>query len=79
MNTLPADPEGMNDERANWAEHAIQKFIEITGTDKEDALTDLLANLMHWADRNGADFKQALMMAEMHYEAETSDDASGDE
>jgi len=43
-----------------------------TGTDLEDALADLLADLMHWADRNSHDFDAALERARWHYEAETA-------
>jgi hypothetical protein len=42
-----------------------------TGTDQEAALGDLLADLMHWTDRNGQDFDAALDRARGHYEAET--------
>lgn len=74
---LPPDPEGMNDERTSWAERAINTFIEATGTDREDALPDLLANLMHWADREGTDFNANLETARMHYEAETRGEDDG--
>lgn len=68
---LPPDPEGMNDSRAEWAEEALQTFMTRTGTDREDALGDLLSDLMHWADRNGTDFKAALRTADAHYHEET--------
>jgi len=62
----------MNDARAEWAEAAISEFRRITGTDDEDALGDLLCDLMHWCDRNGCDFEDALRQAHVHYEAETT-------
>jgi hypothetical protein len=68
----PPDPEQMNDRRSEWAEASIASFIQATGTDREDALPDLLADLMHWADRNDCDFEAALERARMHYEAETA-------
>lgn len=68
--TLPPDPEGMNDTRAAWADTAIRAFQEATGTD-DDALGDLLTDLMHWSDRNNYDFESALCRATGHYEAET--------
>ncbi len=49
---LPPDPEGMNDDRAEWALSAIRHFQTITGTDFEDALSDLLCDLMHACDRD---------------------------
>jgi hypothetical protein len=68
---LPADPE-KNDDRAVWAAAALNEFRRITGTEDEDALGDLLCDLMHWSDRNGCDFDAALSRARMHYEAETT-------
>jgi hypothetical protein len=69
--SLPPDPENMNDQRAAWAAAALQAFRYITGTDEEDALGDLLCDLMHWCDRSGHDFNAALSRAGAHYEAET--------
>src|SRR5947208_2172293 len=57
---LPPDPEGMNDRRAEWAAGCIHHFQCWTGTDFEDAVCDLLADLMHWCDRNGQDFGHEL-------------------
>jgi hypothetical protein len=68
---LPPDADGMNNDRASWAGIAIKAFIAETGTDEEDVLTDLLADLMHWADRNNYDMDAALERARGHYEAET--------
>jgi hypothetical protein len=69
---LPPDPEGMNDNRADWAGCAVRQFQCVTGTDFEDALADLLCDLMHWSDRNNFDFDAALDRARFHYEAETT-------
>ena len=68
---LPPDPEGMNDQRSAWADIAIRAFQTATGSDDEDALGDLLADLMHWPDRNNYDFAAALTRGRGHYEAET--------
>lgn len=74
---LPADPDGMNDNRSQWAGIAITAFQAATGTDEEDALGDLLTDLMHWADRQCFDFEAALTRAADHYRAETgSEEAS---
>jgi hypothetical protein len=68
---LPPDPDNQNDERAEWAEATIQAFVRITGTDREDALADLLANLMHWCDRQGFDFDAELARGHGMYQEET--------
>ncbi len=70
--SLPPNPDGMNFDRASWADKAITAFRDATGTDIEDALSDLLAHLMHWADRAGYGFNKALDRARGHYEAETA-------
>jgi hypothetical protein len=74
---LPADPEGMNDDRAMWAQTALDAFAEVTnmdtaGEDAQTILTDLLADFMHWSDRNGVDFAEVLASAKAHYEEETA-------
>ena len=73
---LPPDPDAMNDSRAEWAEAALSAFMRETGTDQEDALVDLLADLLHWADRNSHNFNAALERAREHYEAETAGERS---
>lgn len=69
--TLPPDPDGINDQRADWAGIAIDEFQKATGTDREDVLCDLLTDLMHWADRHRFDFEAAFWRAEDHYREET--------
>ena len=73
---LPADPEGMNDDRAEWAQNALDAFASVTGMntageDAETIMTDLLADLMHWSDRNGVKFSDVLSRAQSHYSEET--------
>lgn len=68
---LPPDPEGMNDKRSAWAAKAIAAFQQETGVEDEDALADLLADLMHWADRSNYDFDATMDRARFHYIAET--------
>ena len=68
---LPPDPEQRNDTRAHWADAALLMFQDWTGSDAEDAVSDLLADLMHWCDRHGVDFDTELRRAQGHYEAET--------
>jgi hypothetical protein len=71
MKRLPSDPDGMNHRRARWAKTALQEFMAQTGVDYEDALCDLLADLMHLCDRETFDFEAALDRARNHYAAET--------
>lgn len=71
---LPPDPEGRNDERAAWAEAAVNAFIGVCRTDPEDAIADLITNLRHLCDREHATygtFEAALRRGNMNYEAET--------
>jgi hypothetical protein len=78
MNTklLPADPDELNDDRAEWAGEAIDAFAaavyaERNTEDDTTILADLLANLRHWADRNAVDFDTAMVRALCHYADET--------
>jgi hypothetical protein len=71
---LPADPDGKNDARAQWASAAFTAFMEATGTDLEDAPIDLICDIMHWCDRNSMDFSTVMERARMHYHAETAAD-----
>jgi len=75
---LPPDPEGMNNRRAAWAGQAIAAFMAATGTDREDAVADLLADLIHWCDRNGQAFGHEMARAKDHYQAETLGEDSTD-
>lgn len=59
-----------NDDRAIWAAKALQEFQRQTRCDNGDALCDLLADLMHAADRTGQDFDGELNRARMHYQDE---------
>lgn len=69
---LPPDPDGENDNRALWAEKAIFTFRRITNTEPEDAVCDLLCDLMHFCDRDGQTFSRELARAQEHYTAETA-------
>lgn len=74
MTHLPADPEGMNDERAVWGRITVEVFQDVTGSDDGDALGDLLSDLMHLCDRTDAygTFDEMLRRARMHYRDETA-------
>jgi hypothetical protein len=73
---LPPDPEKLNDQRAGWAGDALTNFALATNMsvkhDKPEIVGDLLANIMHWCDRNSIDFDERLANARMHYAAETA-------
>jgi hypothetical protein len=69
---LPPDPEGLNGDRAEWAARALRTFQAATGTDRDDALADLLGDLMHLADRDGYDFDRELKRARQFYAEETT-------
>ena len=70
--SLPPDPDGINDDRAQWAEAALRCFQREIGADDDTALGDLLCDLMHWCDRNDFDLDAALSTARAHDEAETA-------
>ena len=74
QSSLPPDPEGTNTDRAEWAHRAILAFEGATGTDREDALADLLCDLMHWANVYGQDFERELSRATDSYAEETQAD-----
>lgn len=59
-----------NEDRAAWAQAAVRVFMRITGTDDEDAISDLLGNLMHLCDVRGDDFTALLNRGAGHYQAE---------
>jgi hypothetical protein len=71
---LPPDPEEMNNDRADWAHAAILEFAMQTGSDGPDLLSDLLADLMHWADRHGLNFDGEVERGRNHYDEETLPD-----
>ena len=77
---MPASEHPTNDDRASWAEAALIVFAQRTGLatetlgDKEDPfliVSDLLADLAHWCDRNHVDLPSVLAHANRHYQAET--------
>ena len=70
-------PRNRNDDRASWAEvalvDALRAFMKTTRTDREDALSDLLADLLHWCDSNDIDFDRELERGRGHYAEELID------
>lgn len=65
-----------NTERADVADRAINAMGEawIDQCDPEANLTDLLADLMHWAYVRGFDFDGCLRVARGHYACEAADE-----
>jgi hypothetical protein len=63
-----------NAKRAAWANAAVYLFEQLTGCDREDALGDLLGDLMHWARQNNFDFDLALSRAKGHFEEECAEE-----
>jgi|SRR5579862_9635651 hypothetical protein len=84
-----ADPS--NADRAIWGDLAVLTFAKATGQsadvriDPETILGDLIADLMHWCDREKSnpdrvellDFESALGRARNHYEEEVQIEQNG--
>lgn len=68
---VPPDPDNMNERRGEWAGAALQEYQRQTGADIEDAVSDLMADLMHWCDQNNQEFDTELQRAHSHYTRET--------
>lgn len=67
----PSDTDGLNNEHTKAGRDVVDRYIKRTGVDKEDALCDLLCDLLHYADQYGYDFAHELRRACDHFEAET--------
>jgi hypothetical protein len=76
MKRLPPDPENMKDACADWVERVVFRYTLELGTDDERSLTDLLCDLMHWSDRNGVDFADALRIARLQFDDESAPEPS---
>lgn len=60
-----------NGERAMDAETAVDAFMKVCGTDREDAIPDLICNLCHLAEQDGDDAIATVTRALHHFYAET--------
>lgn len=60
--------------RIKQAQIALDAFSDCTGEDSDNALRDLLADLMHWCGKHEVDFWHEADVARMHYEAELEED-----
>jgi hypothetical protein len=66
-----------NIERVQVAEGAMRAMGELwlDEYDPEANLTDILADLMHWADSGGFDFDDCLRIARGHFAYEAAEDS----
>ena len=75
-----------NTERARDGEAAMTAFVKVKepragdlesviGQSVQEYLVDLLADLRHWAARDGVDFDAADRMAETHFQCELDEEA----
>ena len=75
-------PDMTNDDRADLARTACEDFSESTGQSMEDELgniiTDLMADLLHLANREGLCADSLVRRATMHYEAEITEEEECD-
>lgn len=62
-----------NSYRANRAERTLMWYVKLTGCVPQDALTDLLADLIHWCRHSSQPFDQSLTRARANYEDEKPD------
>ena len=61
---------------ANRAKIVVRIYRIVSGTDRGDAITDLLTDLMHFCDEKRLNFNEQLTRAEMHYEGELTGEES---
>jgi hypothetical protein len=76
MKKLPPDPEEMNDQRAAWAEDALEQFASQTrhradDRDWEEIVSDFLSNMHHFCDRAGLNWGACVDRGHDHYYEET--------
>lgn len=73
---LPPDPDNFNATRSASVDVLVKRFMAGEPnqgmTDREDALADMLTNLMHWCDRCEFDFDTELERARCNYAGETA-------
>jgi hypothetical protein len=69
---IPLDPDGMNEFRADLAQAALSAAV-VDPTAPVDGVAFLLSYLMHYCDRTGVNFEQALRSATRYYAVETGE------
>lgn len=76
--------EPTNENRAAFAEEGLLRYYELKNnhmlrhTEHPDALSDFLADLMHWAHAHGVDFQEAICRAGDHFQYEHNEQKQGD-
>jgi hypothetical protein len=66
--------EPTNKDRAEWAHQALEAFEAATGSEGDDAMCDLLADLMHYCRLNDISFGDELSRAERHFTEEVDEE-----
>ena len=64
-----------NGEITNEGRAVVAEMAMSTLNDQENVVVDLLANIMHYCDQRGEDFKASLKTASMHFEQEKEEEA----
>lgn len=69
---LPPDPEGENEQRSDRGVEMMAAYLAGGGADVQDALSDMLSDLMHMCDRHPkfGDFKEQYDRAATFYQEE---------
>lgn len=71
-----------NDERAVWAGECARVYADLTGLDYDAeidvAIGDLMASLLHLADRQGLCPETLIQRAQMHHAAEVEIEEDSD-
>lgn len=70
-NKLPPNADGLNEVRADRADLAIQTFLIESSAEWDGSVRDLLCAMMHWCDKYGEDFEEALDCARVDYRDQT--------
>jgi hypothetical protein len=69
---LPPNPDGENGVRAEKAVRALAHFVKVgNGKSVDQFMGELIASLMHYADRAGVSFESALQDGRFNYQANT--------
>jgi hypothetical protein len=70
-----------NTDRASFARAALKAYQKVTRTDDDDALADIIADLMHWARRthpeNPQYFLEQYQRGRTHFNEEVRAEADG--
>lgn len=77
MKRVPYTLDPSNDDRAQWAKVGIDAFAKETGLDNEEletAVSDFLADLMHFCDQEKIDFNLCLSRGQGHYLEERAEE-----